>query len=505
MNQDNVNYLKKIYIELLNRKIDKNGLREYLNLMEKKNYSKRDIARIIKNSEEYLINFSKTAIPKKMLQNQKLNDQEILEGKSILKSNPQIFNIDMIGICNMFPPCSMCLDWNDKKGPRHHKGLSTGDIKVFEDFIKSAHHVVNCSIGEPLVLKDFPKILKLFNDWEKPLGINSNGLALSSSLTDQLAPFFNFLSITFSLDAASSDTYRKIRNDRFEQVIQNISYYQKKREELNPQGYSSKTGLVMIPMKVNQHEVSDFVKLAAHLGVDRVELRGLNQIQRNHVVQRGDFTFDYHEQILSGEELEQIRIDAEKTAKKHKVVLECQYQVSEEETYGFFLPDKYKDTNLKCILPFHFILPYQNGDTSGCCYMSKSLGNWRKEGLDKLWNSTRMQKLRLEMLSGDLPEECHNYKSCPIVQKHLEEEFAESSSQDLNHLINKRDYHISTPNRFNLVGKLIKKMRYRMSVELEHLITPILDNQKEINKILLKEISSLKERIEDMEKKSNKS
>ncbi len=51
--------------------------------------------------------------------------------------------------------------------------------------------------------------------------------------------------------------------------------------------------------------------------------------------------------------------------------------------------------------------------------MSESLGNWRKDELDSLWNSERMQRLRYELAKGKVASECLKYESCPIVQAYV--------------------------------------------------------------------------------------
>jgi MoaA/NifB/PqqE/SkfB family radical SAM enzyme len=101
-------------------------------------------------------------IPRRSLENTALNDRETREKRTALRSRPFIFNIDLIGTCNMTPPCSMCLNWKDGIGPRHHKGLTLKEIKRFGEHLQLAHEVINCGIGEPLLNHDLIPILQLF-------------------------------------------------------------------------------------------------------------------------------------------------------------------------------------------------------------------------------------------------------------------------------------------------------------------------------------------------------
>ena len=416
---DDGEFIQALYRELLHREPDEGGFVYYFSLLKDKKHPRRNIVRGLKNSEEYRLLHAKSQIPALVIENRRLNQKELDEGKAILQSKPLTFNLDLIGMCNMKPPCSMCLNWTGDQGPRYHPGLRADDVEAFGEMVRLSTEVVNCSIGEPLILKDLIPILELLSAWQKPIGMNSNGLALTPELTEKLVPFFEMLTIIFSVDAATAETYAKIRGRHFERVVENIGYYCKRRQEAVPEGTASKTGLVMIPMRINPHEVSEFVRLGALLGVDVIELRALNEIKGDWRVIKEDFLFDYRQQMLSRQELEQVREEAQWAAYKYGVILDCQYQVSEEKVFEAFLPEDRQKKKIKCTQPWHFILPYQNGDTVGCCYMGRTLGNWRLEGLQALWNSERMQAIRKEMALGLLPKECREYVSCPVVQAHL--------------------------------------------------------------------------------------
>jgi MoaA/NifB/PqqE/SkfB family radical SAM enzyme len=255
-------FVGALYRELLGREADASGLAHYLQLLQEKKFSRRHIVRFLKCSAEFRLQHAKSKVPTQVQENLRLLEEEIRQKKTILVAQPRNFNLDLMGICNMRPPCAMCTLWENETGPRYHKGLSVEDVRAFGDAIRLAADVINCSIGEPLILPDLVPILRLFAEWEKPLGLNSNGLALTPALTDKLAPYFDYLTITFSLDAATRETYARVRGPHFERVIENIAYYCRSRREMHPEGPASKTAIVMMPMRVNRHEVADFVRLA---------------------------------------------------------------------------------------------------------------------------------------------------------------------------------------------------------------------------------------------------
>jgi MoaA/NifB/PqqE/SkfB family radical SAM enzyme len=412
-------FISALYNELLGRKADDGGLANYLELLQEKKLGRRQIVRYLKCSSEYRLKHAKSEVPALVEDNLRLLEEEIRQKKTVLAAQPRNFNLDMIGICNMRPPCAMCMLWENETGPRYHRGLSVKDVRAFGASIRLAFDVSNCSIGEPLILPDLVPIMQLFVEWEKPLGLNSNGLALTPALTDKLTPYFEYLTITFSLDAATEETYARVRGPHFKRVIENIAYYSRRRREVHPEGTASKLGIVMMPMGVNRHEVADFVRLGAKLDVDVVELRALNKIDHDWQAKKGDYIFDYRKEILSREELAQCQQEAKAAARESGIILDVQYQVSEEKTFNAFVLEEHQGGKIKCFQPWHFILPYQSGETVGCCYMNQSLGDWRKEGLGNLINSKRMQALRREMAAGKLPVECRKYIFCPVVQVNL--------------------------------------------------------------------------------------
>lgn len=351
--------------------------------------------------------------------NFELNKKEIKDGAHKLSSLPIFFNLDLIGVCNMQPRCVMCYEINSST--RLHPGISIADILNFGDFFEKASSLINCSIGEPLMHKDIVELIALIDSKGKEIGLNTNGLALNSRLSDALLKYPEALNLLVSLDAGNPSTYSKLKGDFFEKVASNVSYFCKKKKMLGHKKDGRmypRIGFCFMPMKLNKDEIVTFIKLSSDIGVDRVELRCLNKVDKNIIIERGGFISNYNEQLLSKKEWDELEAVASIAAKRYGISLEFQYRSDKSDAFDFFLPREFADTGMKCTLPWRFILPYKNGETTGCCCMNRSLGNWRKDGLLKLWNSPRMQKMRLELGRGNLSGECLRYKHCPIVAKY---------------------------------------------------------------------------------------
>jgi len=489
-------YVAEIYGKLLGRKPDPDGLAHYARLLDDGKMTRPEFVRDLKNSTEYWLRRFPGDVPRRSLENTSLNDREIRERRTVLESRPVTFNIDLIGICNMKPPCRMCLNWEDGKNPHYHKGLRVEDIRRFGEHLQLAQDVINCGIGEPFLNRDLIPILGLFLDWGKRFGFNSNGLALDRAMTDRLVPFFEILTIVFSLDAATAETYARIRGPHFERVVENISYYLRRRREAAPEGWASKAGIVFMPMRGNRREAADFVRLGARLGVDIVEFRALNRIETDWVVDRDGSVFDYRQEILSPAELEEVRQEAAAVAAAEGVRLDCQYQASPESTFYFFLPPEFRDAGVRCVLPWRFLLPYQDGTTVPCCFIKDDLGDWRKTGLEPLWNGPYMQNLRAQMSTGDLPYTCRRFPSCPVVQAAFsEEKDRKPPVADLPPAL-----RLAVPRKGFLLNRLARPLRKRLNKELEHSLGEIFARQERINRSLTEEIERLRAEVEKSRK-----
>jgi hypothetical protein len=78
------------------------------------------------------------------------------------------------------------------------------------------------------------------------------------------------------------------------------------------------------------------------------------------------------------------------------------------------------------------------------------------------------------------------------IKKSLEQDQFEIMTQK----IMERKFHLHRSKRNFIVKKLIESMRRQLIKEIELILEPLLDTQREINLRFLKEIKSLKEQIE---------
>lgn len=393
----------------------------------------------------------------KMSTNNILNSHEMIEGKSVLSSTAPHIGIDLHGVCNVKPPCVFC-SWDENKkaeGKYAETLITRKTLDELGEFFDQSIKLINCSIGEPFLMKNFDEILDIFAKRGKILDVASNGQIMTEKIIQKLLG--RRIHLCISLDAATPETYAKLRNNNFEKVIENVRCLS---EAKGGKGNWPKIYMVFMPMKVNMHEIEAFIELCSELDTDVLVIRPLN-IGNQPNEDRGGYHFDYKGELPSFEELFQISAKATDLCGKHNVTLCNLLDFGGKSMESFFSKESakesgticdqakegaeqvyqdhtkisdgdktvYPDTTLKktdlpslgkekwpiCTEPWHFYYILRRG-VMPCCFghtRIASMGKFREA-----WNSPLLQELREAISQGRLSEYCLDSPSCPIVRKH---------------------------------------------------------------------------------------
>ena len=86
----------------------------------------------------------------------------------------------------------------------------------------------------------------------------------------------------------------------------------------------------------------------------------------------------------------------------------------------------------------------------------------------------------------------------------IKEELAEDQFGIIKNKILEKKFHHHKSNRKFLIGRFIEGMRRRLMLEIELILEPVLENQKEINLRLLEEIKRLKKEVLELKKEEAK-
>jgi len=183
--------------------------------------------------------------------------------------------------------------------------------------------------------------------------VHTNGTCLTPQL-GQLLIDLKIPRLNISLDAATPDTYRKIRGGRLDIVEHNLCHLLDEKKRINAQLPYVRLTFVKLPE--NTHEIPLFLeKWNSH--VDRIDFQRLVQLQ------------------------------------------------GEDDNCDTTNPniDHY------CSYPFHSLYVNQNGDVFPCCTYYKRflhIGNIKQQSIKQIWESKIMNELRNSMKSHKLLSCC---------------------------------------------------------------------------------------------------
>jgi MoaA/NifB/PqqE/SkfB family radical SAM enzyme len=147
-------------------------------------------------------------------------------------------------------------------------------------------------ISEFMIDPEFFDIVRRCAEAEASLFINTNGSVCGERHLDVLANYPGRLSLNFSLDAATSETFLRIRGKNFERIIRNIQTYIERFESRRDRMWIS---LSFVITKSNVKEMTLFVSLAKKLKANAVKFYRLHEydgLDWQITTETGD-VFDY--------------------------------------------------------------------------------------------------------------------------------------------------------------------------------------------------------------------
>lgn len=376
-----------------------------------------------------------------------LNRQEMLAKATVLSSTPVSLGIDMHGVCNVKPPCVYC-EWDTSKtaeGDNVDKPFTRETLDEYGEFFAGATNLVNCSIGEPFMMKNLDGLLDAFGDRGKFLEVTTNGQILTDRNIEKLLG--RPIHLYISLDSGTPETYAKLRNDRFDAILANL---RRLIAAKGGRGAFPHVYLVFMPMPINAHEIEDFVRICAELGVDRAVLRPLNDSPAIDLDwERAGDRFRYQDQLLPFPELIEISGRAAGLAERYGVELIDQLDFGEALKEKFAarfaagyragrgeaavseaagsaspppaprpatgpLPSLGAEQVPICDEPWKSLYILRRG-VYPCCYGGHELAPM--DDYRAVWNSQPLQEIRGELAAGRLHGYCRQSPACPIVRK----------------------------------------------------------------------------------------
>lgn len=343
-------------------------------------------------------------------ENRLLNTEEVRKGLTRLASAPLQVNVELTGICNIDPPCLFC---SGKNFGHNYRPLDPAYLERYSHVLDRCEHVNEDSFGEPLSHPALVELARRFTANGQVFSFVTNGLLLTPARADQLAACGPKLGIHVSFNASTEDTFYKLTGKSFPRVVENVRYYMETYRKQNG-GAAPDLILTFIVMKINRHEVHDFLRLTRDLGARAL----LAPLHDRPSVPLGNFgyNFVYEDEMLPYAEL--LQVGEEALALSRELGIDCLLQwdaARDAAIRGFSEPG----VAAPCLIPWRFLFIQEHTQkVFACPYHRHPSGDLETASLEEIWNGEAAQDLRRSLARGEIPKHCLDHSSaCPLVME----------------------------------------------------------------------------------------
>jgi MoaA/NifB/PqqE/SkfB family radical SAM enzyme len=275
------------------------------------------------------------------------------------------------------------------------------------DQIENLNRAVLHGVGEPMLVKSLPRMVRYLKDRGTYVLFNTNGTVLNERNGRALiAAGLDELRVSF--DAANAETYRAIRGKNyFGRILKNVRAFRDLQERegyIKPSVSAWLTGL-----RETVEQLPEFVRLAADTGIKEVHLQRLVFFNENAIgLARPDQAL--YERLSSEQALHINRATA--LAKSLGIAFSASGGASEP---GMSLK-RHDDGSpwALCRRPWTVMYFTANGRALPCCiapfsqrgYENYTLGDATQQTLREIWTGPAYRHFRRALKSGAPPQAC---------------------------------------------------------------------------------------------------
>lgn len=326
---------------------------------------------------------------------------------AIVNGGPKVVFIEVTNRCNLL--CQTCPRTYFQREPL--KSLSLDEfIDIAEQFPQMRRALLH-GIGEPLLNRELPEIIKYLKRRNVEVIINSNGTLLTPQWQEKLIAS-GLDQYRCSIDGATDETYARIRGanllPKLRRGLEGLVRTKERRGTKTP--YVS---IWCVATRENLQELPDLLQLAADLGVPEVYMQRMvyfaREPEKQYGMARGEVA------IFGQDQDEEDRIIEECTALSHELGINFLASGGRDpiNSLAAARPSDFTPWQA-CMRPWTTAYVTANGNCLPCCispfatddYESLILGNLFERPFNEVWNEALYQKFRMDLLSD------HPHKAC---------------------------------------------------------------------------------------------
>jgi MoaA/NifB/PqqE/SkfB family radical SAM enzyme len=323
------------------------------------------------------------------------------EGRAV--RDPVCLYLEVTNRCNL--PCTTCPRTYEELEPE--KDMPWDMFTTIVDQFASVKRVVLHGVGEPMMVKELPRMVAYLKARGIYVLFNTNGTLLKVRKSRELIEA-GLDELRVSLDAAEAGAYAKIRGrDMFDAIVRNLKGFLALKREMGVE--HPRVSLWLTGLKETIEQLPAFVEVAHEIGVKEVHLQRLVYFPEGQGMARPSSSL-----FESIDAAERVHIDRAKTlAHELGVFFDASGAAEPEESLT-------RDVNGKpwsmCRRPWSLMYFTAHGRALPCCiapfsmhgYDSFTLGDAKKQTLPEIWNGAAYRKFREELLSDKPSSACAN-------------------------------------------------------------------------------------------------
>lgn len=320
----------------------------------------------------------------------------------VAKQAPVCLYLETTNRCNLL--CTTCPRTYEELEPA--ADMSWALFTSIVDQIPNIARVVLHGVGEPMMVKELPRMIRYLKDRGAYVLFNTNGTLLTAKKGRELVDT-GLDELRVSLDAADAKTFLEVRGkDFFNRILKNVRAFtdMQARENLD----KPKVSLWLTGMKETISQLPDFVRVANDIGVKEVYLQRLVFFEDGAIgMARPDQALFEH---LTREEAAHIE-----AAEVQARALGITFNASGATEPGTSLK-KATDANpwSLCRRPWSVMYFTANGRALPCCiapfsqkgYENYTLGDATQETISQIWNGPAYQAFRAAIQSDQPAKAC---------------------------------------------------------------------------------------------------
>ena len=327
---------------------------------------------------------------------------EAVATRDLQASPPVCLYLEVTNRCNLL--CETC--------PRTFETLEPPQDMTWEMFtsivdqVPSVSRVVLHGVGEPMLVRNLPAMIRYLKDRGIYVLFNTNGTLLNPRKFQDLIDT-GLDELRVSVDAADRATYLAVRGkDFFDRIVRDVgrfTAFQKQAGSSTP-----KVSIWLTGLKETVQQLPAFVRMAAGMGVYEVHLQRL-------VFDDAGFGKARAENSL----FEQTQAEEEQAIAAAQAVgdsLGVTLDASGATEPGVSLKQQSDQPWATCRRPWSLMYFTAHGRALPCCiapfsardYSSYTLGQASQDSLPDIWNGPVYQEFRRALMSEAPPKPCQN-------------------------------------------------------------------------------------------------